>query len=240
MRAEAGARRRPWGGIVTLTVIAMAVGAWAVASSPVFHIRDVKVKGNRHLSDSEVVRLAGIGADANLLTFPTERVARSLMRNPWIRRAEVSRSFPSTLILTIEERSEVAWVRHPNGVAVVAADGTVLNRRRKPPKALVAIGRSGRPLRPGAVLEGLEEPLAVAASLAPRLRGQVERASLEEGQIVLHLVDGTRILYGQAGSLPEKNAALAKVLRWAGKQGADLAYVDLRVAGNPAVKVRRG
>jgi cell division protein FtsQ len=218
----------------------MAVGALAVASSPVFHIRDVRVNGNHHLSESEVLRLAGIGGDANLLTFPTEPVLRSLTRNPWIRRAEVARSFPSTLILTIEERSGVAWVRHPNGVAVVAADGTVLNRRRNPPEALVAIGRSGRPLRPGAVLEGLEEPLAVAASLPPELRGLVERASLEEGQIVLRLVDGTRVLYGQAGSLPEKNAALDKVLRWAGKQRANLAYVDLRVAGNPAVKVQAG
>lgn len=238
MRRKRRPRRRPLGGILTLTVIGMAVGAWAVASSPVFDIRDVRVEGNRHLSASEVERLARIGTNANLITLPSRRVVRSLARNPWVLWAEVGRSFPSTLVLTIEERSPVAWVRHPKGVAVVAGDGIVLSRRATPPLGLVAIGRSPRPLRPGAVLTGLEEPLAVAASLPPQLRGHVDRASLERGEIVLRLADGTAVRYGQARSLPEKNAALAKLLGWAGKQGARLAYVDLRVPGNPAVKVR--
>jgi cell division protein FtsQ len=228
------------GGILTLTVIGMAAGAWAVASSPVFHIRDVRVMGNRHLSESEVERLAGIGNDANLLTIPARRVIRSLARNPWVLWAEVGRSFPSTLVLTIEERSPVGWVRQPNGVAVVAGDGIVLSRRAKAPRGLVGIGRSRHLLRPGTVLRGLEERLAVAASLPPELRGVVVRASLEGGEIVLRLANGTHVRYGKAGSLPEKNAALVRVLRWAEKQGAQLAYVDLRVPGNPAVKVGQG
>jgi cell division protein FtsQ len=243
MRRRPPPRRRPWGGIVTLTVMGMAVGAWAVASSPVFDIREVRVKGNQHLSESEVERLAGIGSDANLLTLPARRVARSLARNPWVLWVDVGRSFPSTVVLTIEERSPVAWVRQPDGVAVVAGDGMVLSRRvgaPKPPRGLVAIGRSHDPLRPGARLTGLEGQLAVAASLPPDLRGKAIRASLKGGEILLELADGTEVLYGQPGSLPQKNAALAKVLRWARNQGAQLAYVDLRVPGNPAVRLGGG
>ncbi|HEV8572998.1 MAG TPA: FtsQ-type POTRA domain-containing protein [Actinomycetota bacterium] len=231
-------RRRAWGGIAVLTLTGMVVGAWAVAASPIFHIREVRVNGNRHLSASEVVRLAGIADDANLLALPAEGVERALARNPWIGSAQVHRSLPSTLVVTIEERSPVAWVGQPKGVAVVAADGTVLSRRTNPPEGIVAIGRSGRALGPGARIRGFDDQLAVVASLGPSLRRQVERARLERGEMVLRLEDGTLVRYGEARYLNEKNEALAKVLRWAGKQGAELTYVDLRVTGNPAVKVR--
>jgi cell division protein FtsQ len=231
-------RRRRWGGIVALLTIGAALGTWAAAASPLFHVRDVRVRGNRHLSASEIVRLAEIGTDANLLTVQPNRVLRGLARNPWVRTAQVRRDLPSTLVLTVEERFPVAWVRQGRGVALVAGDGTVLARRRKPPQGTVDIGAGEGRLRPGDHLEGLEEPLTVVGSLPSRLRRQVERASMRRGEVVLRLGGGARILYGDPRALEAKNAAMTRVLRWAGEQGAELAYVDLRVARNPAVRIR--
>jgi cell division protein FtsQ len=185
-----------------------------------------------------VVRLAGIGNRTNLLTLPAERVERALGENPWIRSVQAHRSLPSTLVLTIDERVPVAWAQAPKGVAVVAADGTVLVHRKHPPKGLVAIGSSARPLAPGDTLEGLDEPLAAAASLAPPVRRVVRSAQLQRGELVLRLVGGTRVRYGEPRAVAEKSAALAKVLRWSAEQAIDLAYVDLSVAGNPAVRAR--
>jgi cell division protein FtsQ len=238
MTRDTRPRRRGWGGAATLMVIAMAAGGWAVAASPLFHVRDVRVEGVRHLSAPEVVRLAAIERHANLLTLPAERVQRALARNPWIRSADVQRSLPSTLVVTIEERAPVAWVGLPKGVAVVAADGVVLDRRGQPPRGLVGIGSSNRALAPGARLEGFDEHLALAASMKPGLRRGVERASMARGETTLRLKDGTRVRYGDTRSLAAKNSALARVLRWARQQELRLAYVDLSVAGNPAVRVR--
>jgi hypothetical protein len=65
----------------------------------------------------------------------------------------------------------------------------------------------------------------------------VASASIRRGELVLELDEGTRVEYGGGGSFRQKNAALARVLRWAGEQQADLAYVDLRVPRNPAVRI---
>jgi cell division protein FtsQ len=238
MSPDGRARHRSWGGIATLTLIATTAGAWAVAASPLFQVRDVKVRGIRHLSTSEVVRLAAIGTRANLLTLPADRVEAALAQSPWIRSVDVHRSLPSTLVLTIDERSPVAWVRQPKGVAVVAVDGVVLSRRKGPPQGLVGIGSADRALAPGAPLEGFDEPLAVVASLRPGLRRSVDRVWMARGEMALRLKDGTRVRYGEARSLPEKSSALARVLRWARQQELRLAYVDLTVANNPAVRVR--
>jgi cell division protein FtsQ len=234
----ANRRRRPWGGVVALVGISAALGIWAVAASPLFHVRDLHVRGNRHLSESEIVRLAGIGSDANLLTVRPNRVLRGLARSPWVRTAQVRRHLPWTLIVTVEERFPVAWVRQTDGVAVIAADGIVLARRRNPPRGVVGIGAWRGRLRPGDHLEGLERPLAVAGSLPSRLRRQVERAWMRGGLVVLRLREGVRVLYGEPRALQAKNAALTRVLEWAGDQGAELAHVDLRVARNPAVRIR--
>jgi cell division protein FtsQ len=231
-------RRRSRGGVVSLVVIAAVVGAWAVAASPLFHVRDVRVRGNRHLSTSEVVRLAGIRTDANLLTVQASRVRKGLARSPWVRTVEVRRELPWTLVVTVVERRAVGWVRHPGGIAVIAGDGTVLTRRKDPPRGITDLGVWKRKLRPGDHLEDMEEPLAVLASLPSRLRQEVQRASTRRGEVVLRLGEDLRVLYGQPRALDAKNAALARVLRWAGDQGVDLVHVDLRVARNPAVRIR--
>jgi cell division protein FtsQ len=231
-------RRRSWGGVLTLVVIAAALGAWAVAASPLFHVRDVRVRGNRHLSTTEIVRLAGIRTDANLLTIQASRVRKGLARSPWVRTAEVRRELPWTLIVTVVERRPVGWVRHPGGIAVIAGDGTVLARRKNAPRGIADLGAWERKLRPGDHLKGLKEPLEVLASLPSRLRRVVERASTHRGEVVLRLGEDLRVLYGEPRALDAKNATLARVLRWAREQGVNLAYVDLRVARNPAVRIR--
>jgi cell division protein FtsQ len=231
-------RRRSGGSVVALVVIAAAAGAWAVATSPLFHVRDVRVRGNRHLSTSEVVRLAGIGTDDNLLTVQPSRVLEGLTRNPWVRTAEIRRELPWTLVVTVKERRPLGWLRHPGGIAVIAGDGTVLARRKDPPRAIAELGEWKGKLRPGDRVWGLHDPLAVLGSLRPHLRRQVERASMRRGDVVLRLKEDVRILFGEPRALGAKGAALSRVLRWAENQGARLDYVDLRVARNPAVRIR--
>lgn len=232
--------RRGWGGVITLVAIGVVVAAWGLAASPLFHVRDVRVQGNRHLSTAEIVRLAGIRGDANLLTVRPNLVLRALVRSPWIRTAEVRRDLPSTLVVTVEERLPVAWVRQGEGIAVLAGDGTVLARRPKPPRGIVDLGAWGSPLRSGGRLDDLQEPLAVAGSLPRRLLRQVEGASMRGGEVILRLRDGARVRYGEARSLEAKNMALANILRWAGQRGEQLASLDLRAPRNPAVSVRGG
>ena len=238
MTAKRG--RRSGGGVLALVVVAAVAGAWALAASPLFHVRDVRVRGNRHLSTSEVVRLAGIGTDDNLLTVQPSRVLKGLARNPWVRTAEIRRELPWTLVVTVEERRPVGWLRTPRGIAVIAGDGTVLARRKDPPRGIAELGEWNGKLRPGERVRGLEDPLAALASLPPHLRRKVERALVRRGDVVLHLEGDVRILYGESNALAAKGAALTRVLRWAENQGATLAYVDLRVARNPAVRIRTG
>src|SRR5207302_6854353 len=102
------------------------IAGWWVTNSPVFQARQIEVSGTTHLSRAEVLRLAHVGSGTNLLWFHADSIERRLEHSPWIARATVARSLPSTLRIQIEERSAVAQVRGDGRFLTVASDGTVL------------------------------------------------------------------------------------------------------------------
>jgi cell division protein FtsQ len=217
-------------------VLAVGVSAWVVVTSAFFDIQRIDVRGNRRLSDRDVVSLSGARLGTNLLTLPVEKIRRSLLRSPWIASAEPTRSLPSTLILHVTERSAVGWVRDPGGYAALAADGIVVERGTVSPEGLVALGSTESSVAVGRRMEGVAAQLRVAASLAPGLRRTVEKATADGGEVELLLAGGARVLYGEAESLREKNAALASMLRYARRNQIEIEYLDVRSPGAPALR----
>ena len=219
-----------------MAVLVLGISVWVVATSALFDIQKIEVRGNHRLSDGQVVSLSGARLGSNLLTVPMEKVQRSLLRSPWIATADVSRSLPSTLVLQVGERAAVAWVSDPGGYAALAPDGTVVERGIGTPEGLVSLGTSASSTPVGGRPSGLQGPLRVAASLTPMLRRTVEEARIVGDEVELLLAGGAKVLYGEADSLPAKNAALASMLRYARKNQIQVAYLDVRSPSAPALK----
>jgi cell division protein FtsQ len=220
-----------------VAVVAVGVAVWVVVTSPFFDIDTIEVRGNRQLSDRQVVTLSTAEMGENLLTVSLEDIRRSLMRSPWIASAEAGRSLPSTLVLRVRERSAIGWVSDPDGWAVVAGDGIVVQRGSgETPDGLVALGRAASSVSVGARAAGLDGPLRVAASLSPALRRRVDEARSTGDEIELLLDDGAKVLYGKAVSLRAKNAALVSMLRYARNNEIAVEYLDVRSPAAPALK----
>jgi cell division protein FtsQ len=219
-----------------VAVVAVVLSLWVVTTSAFFHVQRIDVRGNRRLSDGEIVRRSGIRLRSNLLAVPLEEVERSLLHSPWIARADASRSFPSTLVLRVRERSPVAWVHDPNGYAVIASDAIVIDRRAHLPAGLVALGASAVSVPVGGRIRGIRASLTVASSLTPKLRSGVEEARVVEDEVELLLDGGAKVYYGEPALLRAKNAAIASMLRYAGKHDIEIAYIDVRSPTAPALK----
>jgi cell division protein FtsQ len=229
-------RRVPRPVTAIAAVLAIGISAWVVATSALFDIQKIDVRGNRRLSDGEVVNLSGVRLGRNLLTVPLEKIRGSLMRSPWIASADAIRSLPSTLVLRVTERSAVAWVGDPEGYAALAGDGVVVDRGTGSPEGLVSLGKTGSSTPVGRRVRGLVAQLRVTASLNPVLRRTVEAAKVVGDEVQLLLVGGAKVLYGEAESLGAKNAALASMLRYARKNQIQIEYLDVRSPGAPALR----
>ena len=83
-------------------------------TSSLFCIKDInniEIEGARRLSRSLLLQQSKVDPGASLLAIRPGQVERALMAHPWIAKAEVSRKWPHSLHLKIQERDPVALVQ---------------------------------------------------------------------------------------------------------------------------------
>jgi cell division protein FtsQ len=197
--------------MAALVLVMVGLAAWLVANSALFAAREIRVLGNVSLTADQVQDMARLGIGDNLLRLRTDDAARSLERSPWVARASVERSLPSTVVVRIVERRPVAWMRDRGGAVLLAADGVVLGRPSRPPGGLPYAGRWEEARRPGGRAH-ITPALRVAASLPPELNERVVRVRLEGGQVSLAMRGGSEARYGEPTGLRAKHRALISVL----------------------------
>lgn len=226
---------------LVLLLITVALIGWATVRSPVFELREVRISGTSALGRADVLRLASIGEGDNLLLeVSADEVRAGLERSPWIAEATVERHLPATLIVTIRERAPVAWIDAAEGGVVVAADGTVLERRDRRPAGLPRVGRIEEPPLPGRVAPGMRSVLRVSGSFPEALRRRVAAAAQEGSEVTLHLREGGTVIYGPPSSLDAKNQAVLSMLDWADGRRVEIAYIDIRAPGAPVLRTEEG
>ncbi|HJP65329.1 MAG TPA: FtsQ-type POTRA domain-containing protein [Actinomycetota bacterium] len=214
-------------------VALLALAAWVTRSS-IFDARTIEVRGNQHLTRSEVLRLAGVRLGSNLVWFSPGGAQGRLEASPWIASARVSRSLPSTLSISVKERAPVAVVA-TDPPLLVAADRTVLGPA--PPNAgLPRIDRPVERVRVGALLPASSAGLQVVRAMPASLRAEVRAVRVEDGgAVVVDLQGGGEALYGDATDAEAKATALQAVLRWAANHGMTPKRIDVRVPSRPAL-----
>jgi cell division protein FtsQ len=139
-RAEGRRRLRILVGIAAFASVAII--AFVVAHSSLLGVDTITVHGNARVSAEQVRAAAAIAPGAPLLFLDTGAVARRIEKIPGVARAHVRTDLPSTVVVDVTERSPIAWAHAAgaNPVALVAADGLVIERVATPPPGLLRVG----------------------------------------------------------------------------------------------------
>lgn len=231
---------RPRGGspaaMAVIGLLVLGLGGWVVVNSAFFTIRDVRVEGGRNLSAEEIRRLADIRSGANLIMLPLDQVSARVEAHPWILDAQVERDLPTTAVIRVIERTPGGWIEDADGLAIIAGDGTVLERVVEPPPGLPDLGTTPDALTVGERATVPGETLRVAASMGTPLRRHLESLEVRGTDVVLRLREGGTVLYGSPDELSAKNRALGEMLRWANAEGIAIRTVDVRVPSAPSLE----
>lgn len=219
-----------------LATVAVGLAGFAVSRSSVFHARGIEVTGVGHLSRANVVELAGVSADTNVVWLDEGAVERRLESHPWIRLAEVHATLPWTIQIRVLERTPVAVANEGDRRLLVAGDGTVLGlaarRTDLPPIELPSAGS----------IEGPRSSPAGAArilgAMDPALRARVRQAIVGvDGTVEVWLQGGVRVRFGSPAEPARKAVALDRVLRWAEGAGERLRSVSVVAPDAPAASL---
>jgi cell division protein FtsQ len=188
-----------------------AVAVWTLFGSRLLVVRHVQVTGTPLVSATQVRRAAAIRLGVPLADVNTGAIARRIERIDAVATAQVSRSWPDTIVITVRDRTPALAVASGGKYELIDGAGvTVRLVSRKP---------AGMPLltAPPAVLRGspaIGAAVGVLRELPSWLRGQVRSvtASPADG-VTLRLADGITVRWGGTGQAALKAAELAELMR---------------------------
>lgn len=110
---------------------ALIYGYMFTISSPYFRIQEIIVRGCKELTEKEILSLAAVKPEQNLLALNLDKVARRIEVNPWIKEVFIGRELPNRLIIEVRERQPMALIKRDNGFSLLDTDGIAFKKLEK-------------------------------------------------------------------------------------------------------------
>jgi cell division protein FtsQ len=113
--------------VATLSFYAAHRAVGVLAGLPILRVEQIVIRGNRRLSNGEVLAFLGGLRGEHILTVDLEEWRRGMLNSPWVADASLRRTLPSTVEVTIEERAPLGIGRIHGGLFLVDDRGTVID-----------------------------------------------------------------------------------------------------------------
>jgi cell division protein FtsQ len=193
-----------------LVVTAVAVAAWVVWGSPLLAVSSVRVDGATSLTADQVRSAAGVEDGTPLLRVDVDAAAARVGRLPQVAAVQVTRGWPQTVVITVQERVPVAVVEQAGTRSLVDAGGVLFDTvTGAPPAGVVPLDVAA----PGPDDPATRAGLAALVELPGDVRAQVASVAAVSGtDVTLTLTDGTTVLWGTAEDSAEKADVLVALL----------------------------
>lgn len=226
---------------VLLASVSLAV--FVMTNTAFFRVQDISVTGMSKVPAHEVTALSGLHKGEHMFAFKSENVQSLVLGHPWILSATVRRRFPGVVEIAVKERTPLACVPYHNGFLTLDEEARVLEFTTGGKIAYPVItgwspasASAGDFIRSAGILAGLRCALAAT----PAMRDRISELAVEKDQaVVLYLIGGLRVYFGQADAQAEKKFnVLESLLKDISDNKIDALYVDLRYA-NPVIKTRK-
>jgi cell division protein FtsQ len=100
--------------IVTGVSLTMLIGYFVALSTPIFKLEDVSFQGLKRVSQTELLKKAGLENGVNLLALNLNEVKRNMESLPWVKNVTLHRELPNKLRVAVTEYQPVflALVEH--------------------------------------------------------------------------------------------------------------------------------
>lgn len=218
------------------------VAGYVLLRSPLFEVKKVLVRDNHFLSEERIRSAADIGLGVNIFKLDLASAAANLTLIPMLKEAKITRTLPSTVVITVKERVPLGLLPTGDGFIEVDEEGVCLIKTGAGAPGLPVItGVQGEVAGLGqAVKSGkLGDALAVVKGLPAGTLANLSEVHVDEdGQIKIYTLEGTQCRFGWPEDIQEKGAIFAQLLVELRKQGTKVNYIDLTCAGQPVINYK--
>ncbi|AZI57669.1 FtsQ-type POTRA domain-containing protein [Nakamurella antarctica] len=233
LRMVAARRRRRNGWIACLLVLLIgAGGAYVLWGTPVLGVKTVSVTSasGQELPPelvAQVESVAAISVGAPLISLDIAKVREAVLTVGSVAAVQVSRRWPSSVIITVTPRVPVAVVAANSALFLMDDSGFPYLETPSVPAGLVTLRLATPGPEDAATRAGLTVISALPAEISARLTSVSARSVYD---ISLDLADGREVKWGSADNSARKAAVLPAVLAQPGTKFdlSDPAMVTVR------------
>ena len=237
-------------------VVALVLAVFIASHSSLFTIESVSVEGVEHLTAQEMQDLAGVDQGTTLLNVDTSAIRQNLLKDAWVQDVTVSRQFPSTLKISVKERTITAVVEVPTENAqstqqwAISSDGMWLmpipdrnsdQGKRTSAKvyedADAVLHITGAPYgtRPAigsyCTDASIVNALDIVAGMTTELKGRVTSVKATETEsTTLYIQNGPDIVFGSATNIREKERVCLQIMA---DHPDGVSYINVRTPDRP-------
>ena len=209
-------RRRPSGKAVVFAAVGVtivAVLAWALLGSRLLVVRSVKVTGGgQAVPAAQVLAAARVRYGTPLIRVNTGTIAHRVEAIRQVQFVQVSKDWPSTVVITVQPRTPVFAVPVPTGYALVDRFGVTIRDVASQPDGLPLLSIVSN----GTVLRGdpaVRAAAIVLTELPPRVARQVRDVTATSPSAVsVRLADRSVVVWGSTAQAKEQAKELTVLM----------------------------
>ena len=195
-------------------LVSVGVLAWALFGSKLLVVRSVRVAGNgKAVSAGQVLAAAHVTRGQPLIWVETGAIAARVAQLRQVQSAQVSKDWPTTLVITVQLRKPLFALPVHGGYALVDAFGVNVRdvTARPPGLPLLTVNTDSGTLRNSPAVRAAA---AVLAELPPQAARQVRRVTTGgPNDVSVKLADGAIVAWGGAERGSVKAAELQILMR---------------------------
>ncbi len=217
--------------IVTVAILSFLV-------SPFFLIRDFNVSGLDNLSAEQIEDILNPFFNKNIWVVNTETLENRIGKFSYVADASVSRSYPDTLQIKINERIPLARIYSGGSYFLICENGYILERGSEFDISVPLIKDMGYFTGNDKLLFQTELTVVMQALsvINQRSRQQIEVITYGDNQLELSLQKEVTVFLGKLEELERKFKIVESMIEKIEKGEVDLKYINLSIVDRPVFK----
>jgi len=141
LEARAKDRRMKLRIISIITLFVLAVVFLILSFTPIFTVDSIEVRGNSHYTSEEIISMGHAVPGKNIIYHSDKASIKEYLElNPYIKSAEVKRKLPSTLVISVSERTQMMAIAYDDDYLILDREGILLQKSRTKPKLTLIEG----------------------------------------------------------------------------------------------------
>ena len=135
-------------------ILGVIIAVTAFSLSSFFTVDTIDVQGNKYFTDEEISNMAHASTGQNIIyKLNKGNMLNYLEKNPYIEEARVYRKLPSTIVINVKERIQIAALTYGDQFLIIDNKGTLLRITKSKPKLTIVTGFKVKKVKLGEPVE---------------------------------------------------------------------------------------